>query len=85
MRMFGGYHIHKMESPLPVIMVTGHGDVEDAVQAMRAGAVDFLRKPFKRDALLSGIGFALNRAGTDHAKFTQRKWTARRNHQPAPE
>lgn len=40
---------------LPVIMITGHGEIEDAVKAIKAGAKDFLQKPFKGDALISII------------------------------
>ncbi|MFN8179348.1 MAG: response regulator transcription factor [bacterium] len=46
-------------SRLPIIFVTGHGDVPDAVAAMRAGAVDFLRKPFRDQDLLDRIQKAL--------------------------
>jgi two-component system response regulator FixJ len=51
---------------LPVIVITGHGDVPVAVAALKAGAVDFLEKPFDSDAILAAIGEALQR-GTSSA------------------
>ena len=45
---------------LPVIIVTGHGDIAMAVQAMRAGAVDFLEKPVSRDRLLEAVARAID-------------------------
>jgi two-component system response regulator FixJ len=44
---------------LPLILITGHGDIPMAVNAMKAGAIDFLEKPFEADALLSAIAMAL--------------------------
>ena len=46
--------------PLSVIIITGHGDITLAVGAMKAGAVDFLEKPFKEDILLEAVEKALN-------------------------
>jgi two-component system response regulator FixJ len=48
---------------LPVIMLTGHGDVTLAVRAVKAGAIEFLEKPFERAALLAAIDEALSQAG----------------------
>jgi FixJ family two-component response regulator len=47
---------------MPVIFLTGHGDVEMTVQAMKAGALEFLTKPFRPDVLVSAIGDALERS-----------------------
>ena len=45
---------------LPVVILTGHGDIAMAVQAMRAGAADFLEKPVSRDRLLESIARAID-------------------------
>ena len=44
---------------LPVVIITGHGDIAMAVKAIKAGAVDFIEKPFPDDAILNGIAQAL--------------------------
>ena len=49
-------------SDMPIIFITGHGDVPTTVQAMKAGAVEFLTKPFSDDALMSAIESAVQRS-----------------------
>jgi FixJ family two-component response regulator len=49
---------------MPIIFITGHGDVPMSVQAMKAGAVEFLTKPFGDNVLLAAIGNALVRSQT---------------------
>ncbi|MCS3928835.1 two-component system response regulator FixJ [Bradyrhizobium elkanii] len=52
----------KMRNDLPVIVVTGQGDIQTAVRAMKAGAIDFLEKPYSDHALLGSIEIAFARA-----------------------
>lgn len=49
-------------SDMPIIFITGHGDVPMTVKAMKAGAVEFLTKPFSEDVLLNAIRLALKRS-----------------------
>jgi FixJ family two-component response regulator len=46
---------------IPVVIVTGHGDIEMCVKAMKAGAMDFLTKPFREQAVLDAVSRALAR------------------------
>jgi two-component system response regulator FixJ len=59
---------------LPVIIMTGHGDIDVAVQAMKHGAIDFIEKPFEKAVLLSAIGEGFSRlehAGRSHARANE--------------
>ena len=47
---------------MPIIFITGHGDVPSTVQAMKAGAIEFLTKPFTDDSLLNAIRQAIERS-----------------------
>jgi RNA polymerase sigma factor (sigma-70 family) len=51
--------LNELEARIPVIVLTGHGDVPMAVQALRNGAVDFIQKPYREQALLDSINAAL--------------------------
>lgn len=52
--------LHERGSDLPIIFITGHGDIPMAVEAMRRGALDFIRKPFREQDLLDRINEALD-------------------------
>ena len=51
--------LNALGARIPVIVLTGHGDVPMAVEAMKAGAVDFLQKPYREQSLLDSINAAL--------------------------
>jgi len=55
-------HVAVARPDMPIIFITGHGDVPTTVQAMKAGAVEFLTKPFSDDALLNAIRQAIERS-----------------------
>jgi FixJ family two-component response regulator len=71
--------VEKQEHPLPIVFLTGHGDIPMSVRAMRAGAVDFLTKPVKREALLRAIRTALardaeRRTGREHLRILRARF-----------
>ncbi|BBC73914.1 DNA-binding response regulator [Altererythrobacter sp. B11] len=59
---------------LPVIVLTGHGDIDMAVRAMRAGAVDFLEKPFNRERLLQALDRGFARLADRRGRLEQEQW-----------
>jgi FixJ family two-component response regulator len=59
----------KMDPPIQVVFITGHGDIPMAVQALKAGAVDFLTKPFRDQQLLDAVQQAI-----DRDRAARRQW-----------
>ena len=56
------------DAPLPIIFLTGHGDIPMSVRAMKAGAIEFLTKPFREQDLLDAIRQAIDRDRTARAE-----------------
>jgi RNA polymerase sigma factor (sigma-70 family) len=56
---------------IPVIFITGHGDIPMSVRAMKAGAVEFLTKPFRDQDLLDAISQAIERDRTERVQFAE--------------
>ena len=59
--------LHKAGRPLPLVFLTGHGDIPTTVQAMRGGAVDFLTKRAPKEDLIAAVNRALTRNEQDQA------------------
>ena len=51
-----------VDRQLPIVFITGHGDIPMSVRAMKAGAVDFITKPFEDDELLKAVALALEKS-----------------------
>lgn len=65
-------HLNRMGSMLPVIFITGHGDVPMAVQAMKEGAAEFVQKPFRDQDLLDRINHALQQDKENRTTLARR-------------
>ena len=59
----------KADAEIPIIFITGHGDIPMTVKAMKAGAVEFLTKPFRDQDLLDAIQVALERSRVKEEKY----------------
>jgi two-component system, LuxR family, response regulator FixJ len=64
--------LNEKHSILPIIFITGHGDVPMAVEAMQAGAVDFIQKPFRDQDLIDRINQALEKDSNNRAALGER-------------
>jgi two-component system, LuxR family, response regulator FixJ len=64
--------LKSMSIDLPVIVMTGHGDIALAVDAMKVGAIEFLEKPFDDEVLLKAVRVALDRYGKEAKKEAEK-------------
>jgi len=70
--------LNERRAILPIIFITGHGDVPMAVEALQAGALDFLQKPFRDQELLDRIARALEKDASNRRELVELKQIAAR-------
>jgi len=71
-------HLNERGFPLPILIITGHGDVPMAVQALKAGAFDFIEKPFKEQYLLDMVAAAIRQSQDTLTRQTRQRSIAER-------
>jgi FixJ family two-component response regulator len=76
--------LNEMHAIIPIVFITGHGDVPMAVEAMQHGAVDFIQKPFRDQDLIDRINQALERDKENRAGLKERDAIRRRMQQLTP-
>ena len=77
-------HLNDRHSIMPIVFITGHGDVPMAVEAMQAGAVDFIQKPFRDQDLIDRINRALEKDREMRSELRERDEIRRRMSQLTP-
>jgi FixJ family two-component response regulator len=76
--------LNEIHAIVPIVFITGHGDVPMAVEAMQHGAVDFIQKPFRDQDLIDRINQALERDRENRAGLKERDAIRRRMEQLTP-
>lgn len=70
--------LKSLKAGLPVIIITGHGDVPLAVEALKAGAIDFIEKPFSQEVMIAAVRSALERRKLDSNSDAEKSQIAAR-------